>query len=414
MENMISAESLEKLYGKGAEDQLARYEELISLFNDFFGKQEKLRFYSAPGRSEICGNHTDHQRGKALAASVNLDTIAAVHPTGSMRVRVMSRGHLLIDIDLLDLQMREEEKGNSPSLVRGVAAGFVARGMKVGGFDAYTLSNVYSGSGLSSSAAFEILIGTIFNDLFNDDKADPVTLARIGQEAENDYFGKPSGLLDQLACSVGGLISIDFENIREPLVEKLEIDFNSFEYSLCIVKTDGSHADLTDDYAMVPAEMRSVAGYFGKEVLREVDEHEFYKNLPEIRSLFGDRPVLRAAHFFNENRRVEEEKKALASGYFECFKALVIESGRSSFEYLQNVFSSKRPEEEALATALMLSERLLKGKGAWRVHGGGFAGTIQAFVPQAMAPLYKAEMEKIPGFTCSALSIRPCGGIRVI
>ena len=391
-----------------------RLNHAIEQFTSIYGKQN-MKVYSAPGRTEIGGNHTDHQYGKVLAASVNLDTIAVVSETDDKIVRLKSDGYRKVEIDLNDLSIHPEEKGTTQALIRGVAAGMADQGFQIGGFCAYVTSEVLSGSGLSSSAAFEVLIGTIFSGLYNQEKIDAITIALIGQEAENDYFGKPSGLMDQMACSVGGLIYIDFEDPEAPKVERLDVDFEAFGHSLCIVDTKGSHADLTGDYAEIPAEMKKVASFFGADVLRQIDEHAFYKELSLIRKYAGDRAVLRTIHFFDENRRVDAEKEALLAGNFEKFKELVWDSGQSSFKYLQNVYSAHKPEDQSLAIALMLTRKILGNKGVWRVHGGGFAGTIQAFVPNEMAAEYKKRIEQLFGSgSCYVMKIRPFGGKRIL
>ncbi len=395
----------------------AQYERYCSLADDFdevFSADRDVRMFSAPGRTEIGGNHTDHNHGRVLAAGINLDAIALASKNDDNTVRVKSKGYAMDVVDLSDLSVHESETGHSPALVRGVMKGFENLGYKTGGFDAVTASRVLSGSGLSSSAAYEVLVGTMVNYLYNDGKVDPVTIAKIAQYAENEYFGKPCGLMDQMACSVGSFISIDFKNPAEPVIEKVDFDFASCGHSLCIVDTKGSHSNLTDEYAAIRIEMESVAKYFGKSVLREVDREEFEKNIPELRKAVGDRAVLRAIHFYNDNDRVVKEVAALKARDFEAFKSLILESGASSYMYNQNVFATKQPDVQPVSLALAVSEAVLKGKGAWRVHGGGFAGTIQAFVPNDLLEKYKAEIERIFGEgSCYVLSVRPVGGAEI-
>lgn len=395
----------------------AQYERYCSLADDFdevFSADRDVRMFSAPGRTEVGGNHTDHNHGRVLAAGINLDAIALASKNDDNTVRVKSKGYAMDVVDLSDLSVHESETGHSPALVRGVMKGFENLGYKTGGFDAVTASRVLSGSGLSSSAAYEVLVGTMVNYLYNDGKVDPVTIAKIAQYAENEYFGKPCGLMDQMACSVGSFISIDFENPAEPVIEKVDFDFASCGHSLCIVDTKGSHSNLTDEYAAIRIEMESVAKYFGKSVLREVDREEFEKNIPELRKAVGDRAVLRAIHFYNDNDRVVKEVAALKAHDFEAFKSLILESGASSYMYNQNVFATKQPDIQPVSLALSISEAVLKGKGAWRVHGGGFAGTIQAFVPNDLLEKYKAEIERIFGEgSCYVLSVRPVGGAEI-
>jgi galactokinase len=388
--------------------------ETLKCFAERYGKDRDVSLFSAPGRTEIGGNHPDHQHGRVLAAAVNLDLICAAAKNGENVIRIKSQGFPEDIIDLAALAPVESEKEKAASLIRGVAARFQQLGYEIGGFDAYTISDVLKGSGLSSSAAFEVAVGTILNHLFNGGGVDAVRIAQIGQYAENNYFGKPSGLMDQAASAVGGFVAFDFKDPGKPVVEPVDFDFASCGHSLCIVDTGGSHADLTADYAAVAAEMKAVAAYFGKEFLREVNEAAFFENLGALRAALGERQVLRAMHFFGDNARVPKQVEALKKGDFEGFKRMIIESGRSSRELLQNVFSTAAPIQQGLSLALSLSERLLAGKGAWRVHGGGFAGTIQAFVPNEMLAYYRERMENVFGAgTCHVLSIRPYGGVRL-
>lgn len=394
--------------------QYDRYAALADEFARLYKGERDIRLFSAPGRTEVGGNHTDHNHGKVLAAGIDLDAIAAAATNDENIVRVKSAGYSMDVVDLSDLSVQENETGHSPALVRGMCQGFLNYGYKIGGFDAATASRVLSGSGLSSSAAYEVLVGTMLNYLYNDGAVDAVTIAKIAQYAENEYFGKPCGLMDQTACSVGSFVTIDFEDPKAPIIEEVKFDFASCGHALCIVDTKGNHADLTDEYGFIRSEMESVAQYFGKSVLREVSEAEFYSEIAEIRKKVGDRAVLRAMHFYADNARVEKEVAALRAGDFESFKQYILESGSSSYMYNQNVFSVKKPTEQPVSLALAVSERLLRGKGAWRVHGGGFAGTIQAFVPLTLLDTYKSEMERIFGEgACYVLSIRPVGGTEI-
>lgn len=398
----------------GDSSQKERYCRVISEFEELYGNNRVAGLYSAPGRTEIGGNHTDHNHGCVLAASVDLDAIAVAAKSEGNTVNVKSEGYPMDSVDITDLSPRESEFGRSSALVRGVCAEFVSRGYKIGAFDAATASNVLSGSGLSSSAAFEVLLGTILNYMFNDGKVSAVEIAQIAQAAENKFFGKPCGLLDQMTSSVGSFVKIDFNDPSKPVIEKLEFDFASSGHALCIVDTGGSHSDLTDEYAAVRKEMESVAEHLGKNVLREVDETEFMNNIADIRSACGDRAVLRAIHFYGDNARVDKQAAALKCGDFDSFKKYIIESGRSSYMYNQNVFSCKKSAEQPVSLALSLSEKLLDGCGAWRVHGGGFAGTIQAFVPLDKLDEYKDLMEGVFGSgSCYILSVRPVGGIEL-
>lgn len=416
IQNGKFAQRLKKVYitDEEAEKQTERYISLAKDFDGIFGNRDGIRFFSAPGRTEVGGNHTDHNHGRVLAAGINLDAVAIATKNDENIVRVKSRGYSMDTVDLSDLSIDDVDTGHSNALVRGMCDGFVKRGYKIGGFDACTVSSVLSGSGLSSSAAFEVLVGTCLNYLYNDGEIDAVTIAQIAQYAENVHFGKPCGLMDQMASSVGGFITIDFKDPENPVIEKVDFDFASCGHALCIVDTKGNHADLTDEYAAIRTEMESVASYFGKKVLRETDKAEFYKNIPEIREKFGDRAVLRAIHFFGDNDRVVSEVEALRSGNFDEFKRLVCESGASSYMYNQNVYSVKKPNEQPVALGLAVSEQVLKGRGAYRVHGGGFAGTMQAFVPKELLSAYKNAVESVFGEgSCYILLIRPLGGTEV-
>ena len=395
--------------------QSGRLIRLAEEFENLFGSKREVSAFRAPGRTEVCGNHTDHNNGKVLAAGVNLDAICLAAVSDKPVVNVKSEGYSINTIDLGILEPVESETGRSSSLVRGVCAGFKERGYNIGGFDATTASDVISGSGLSSSAAFEVLIGTIINHLFNDGKVDAVEIAQIAQYAENRFFGKPCGLMDQMACSVGGFIAMDFKDPGSPVVQKVDFDFSSCNSGLCITDTGGSHSNLTDEYAAVRQEMEAVAGILGKKVLREITYDDVLENIGVIRNELSDRAALRAIHFYGENDRVDKEVEALTRGDFETFKKLVIESGQSSYMYNQNVFTPKLQGSQPVALALCLSEQLLKGRGAWRVHGGGFAGTIQAFVDTDMIDVYKNTMEAVFGQgCCHVLFISPLGGTKII
>lgn len=409
-------ERLKRIYVSDAEIEL-QHERFCSLSDDFdeiFSADREVRMFSAPGRTEVGGNHTDHNHGRVLAAGINLDAIALASKNEENIIRIKSKGYAMDVVDISDLSVHPEESGHSPALVRGVVKGFLNYGYKVGGFEAVTASRVLSGSGLSSSAAYEVLVGTMLSYLYNNGEVDPVTIAKIAQYAENEYFGKPCGLMDQMACSVGSFITIDFKDPKQPVIEKVDFDFASCGHSLCIVDTKGSHSNLTDEYAAIRVEMESVAQQFGKNVLREVDEEEFRKNIPTLREKLGDRAVLRAIHFFNDNKRVLKEVDALKKNDFEEFKKYIIESGDSSYKYNQNVFAPKQPEIQPVSVALAISEEILNGKGAWRVHGGGFAGTIQAFVPNELLDEYKTGMEEVFGEgSCYVLAVRPVGGAEI-
>lgn len=394
----------------------ARYERAVQGFRkEFGGDPRALSLFSAPGRTEICGNHTDHQHGHVLAGSVNLDVIAAAARNDDGIIRVKSEGYAIDIIDTRDLSIQKKETNHSASLVRGVAARFKELGYPVSGFDAYTSSNVLKGSGLSSSAAFEVLVGNIINTFFADGRETPVSIAQIGQYAENVYYGKPCGLMDQTASSVGGIIAIDFENTDKPVVTKVDAEFADFGYSLVIIDSGADHGDLTDEYAAIPTEMKAAAKVFSKNFLREVPEEEFYRNIPRIREQAGDRAVLRGMHFYADDARVLKLVEALDRKDFDEFKRTIIESGRSSCMYLQNVFASSMPQAQAVSIILALCEKHLAGKGAWRVHGGGFAGTVQAFVPLQDTDAFKEEIEKVIGKgMCHVLSIRPVGGTCIL
>ena len=415
--DVLTNEFLERLsvvYGDEAKLQQDRFYNLAETFEKDFAGCDDIRFFSAPGRTEVGGNHTDHNNGKVLAAAVNLDAIAAVSKRDDGIICVNSAGYTPITVDSADHEIKDNEAGKSDALIRGVCARFKELGYNYGGFNASVTSRVLSGSGLSSSAAYEVLIGTILNYLYNDGKISAVEIAQISQYAENVYFKKPCGLMDQTACSVGGFVQIDFEDTSKPVINKVDFDIAKHGYILCIVDTGGNHADLTGDYAAIRLEMNSVAEYFGKNVLRQVDEKEVFENIGDIRKKTGDRAIERAIHFYNENKRVERLANALSDGDFDEFKNIIIESGKSSYMYNQNCFTLSNPDEQPVALALCICEELLKGKGAYRVHGGGFAGTIQAFVPETDAESFVAAMRKVFGEnSCYILKVRSHGGCEI-
>ena len=394
--------------------QISRYQKAILSFQELYGQKE-IGIYSAPGRTEVGGNHTDHQHGQVLAAAVNLDMIAIVAKTDDNTIKIQSDDFDIAPIMVSYLGKKPEEIGTSEALVRGVAFCLQKMGYKVQGFQAYMTSDVFMGAGLSSSAAFEVMIGTIISGLFNKEEISPVQIAQAGQFAEREYFGKPCGLMDQMASSVGGLVHIDFKNTVNPKVEKLNVDFEKYGHSLCIIDTKGSHEDLTNEYAAIPQEMKKVASYFHQEFLEEVNESKFYDELNTIREKTGDRAILRAIHYFEECKRVEKEVNALQEDDFTAFKKWVKESGDSSYKYLQNIYANSDIQNQSMSLALFLSEQILGDKGVCRVHGGGFAGTIQAFVPNDMVIEYKDKIEKYFGKnSCHILKIRKYGGRKIV
>ena len=408
-------ETLGLLYGAGLEGARARCRRVIAAFETAFGTAPEALF-SAPGRTELGGNHTDHQRGRVLAAGVDLDILAAAAVNHTGVVRFWSEGYPMIVVDLGDRQPKEEEKNSSAALIRGVAARMAQLGCPLGdlGLDAALISSVPGGSGLSSSAAFEVLVGTILDHLFWDGKRTPVEIAQIGQYAENVYFGKPCGLMDQTASSVGGVVAIDFADTAKPVVEAIALDLAAGGYALCILDSGADHADLTDEYAAITKELAAVCACFGKKVLREVPEEDFLAGLPKVRAAAGDRAVLRAFHVYAENRRALEEAQALGEGDLPKFLQLVRESGRSSALYLQNVVPAGQTKKQELLLTIALAERLLEGEGAVRVHGGGFGGTAQAFVPLERLEAFRTGMEAVLGAgSCHVVTIRPVGGVRI-
>ena len=413
-------EKFKKLYGDGKTDFIKeRYLKAVWNFESLYGNRD-IEIISIPGRSEILGIHTDHNHGRVLAAAINLDIIAVVSkslvPGGrKSHIRIKSEGFEPDDVDIENLAPEDSEKFTSKAIIRGVCARFAELGYEIGGFDAYTVSDVLKGSGLSSSAAFEIFVGFTLNHLFNGDKIPPVDIAKIGQCAENNYFGKPCGLMDQTACSVGGFVAIDFKNPSDPIVEKVDFDLTKSGYSLCIVSPGGSHDGLNDEYAAITKEMKQVASYFGKEVLRDVDKAEFNANIKQLRELYGDRAILRAMHYFAENTRVRAGAECLRDGNFEGFLQFVTASGNSSYKYLQNIYVPKDPRNQEISLALAISEEILANKqAAVRVHGGGFAGTIQAFIPKKSVSEYFEKIKSVFGEnSCIELSVRNDGAVVV-
>lgn len=408
---------LSALYGEeNIASQAERYVKAINEFISIYGDIE-CNIFSVPGRSEISGNHTDHNHGEVLAGSINLDIIAVCAKTDDSVIKIKSEG---FPQDVVDVCAYTEPKADdyftSQALIAGMAKAFTDAGYNIGGYQAYTTSNVFKGSGLSSSAAFEVMVGNILNHLYNDGKVDNVEIAKMAQFSENVFFGKPCGLMDQMACAVGGFVHIDFEDTKNPIIEKIDFDMSGAGYALCIVNTGGNHADLNEDYASVPAEMKAVAKFLGHEYLRGTCLADVMVNIKALREEVGDRAILRAYHFFNENERVKAQASALKNGDTDVFLAYVIKSGNSSYKYLQNVYTTKNVAEQGLSLALALTENLLCDTGAaYRVHGGGFAGTIQAFVPFDHVASYKEEIDSAFGEgACHILRIRPQGAIKVI
>lgn len=405
-----------QLYGKEQiSQQRRRYIEAIQSFTELFGEKDNLRVFSAPGRTEIGGNHTDHNHGRILAGSVSIDVIAIVSQNESGIISIKSKGFDMDTVDTSELEINQKEKNKSIALIRGISARFKELGLNIGGFDAYTTSNVLKGSGLSSSAAFEVLVGRIMSGLYNNSEISSVEIAKIAQYSENVYFGKPSGLLDQMASSVGGIITVDFEDNSNPVIEKVDSDFEHSGYALCIVDTGGNHADLTNEYSAIPNEMKLVANKLNVDFLRETDMESLIKSIPKLRPEVSDRAILRAVHFLQDDARVAKQVAALKAGDFEEFKRLIIESGNSSYKYLQNVYSAINVEDQGVSLALCLAEMLLEGRGAWRVHGGGFGGTTQNFVPLDLLDEFKTQIEAVFGEgSCYVLSIRQRGGTELV
>ena len=398
------------LYGDVAAAR-TRFSEAVGEFEKLFPERDGIRLFSAPGRTEIGGNHTDHQHGSVLAGSVDLDVIAIVAPNNSGKVCIKSKGYDMDTVSVSDLDRVEAETGLAAALIRGVLSRFAEMGCTVSGFNAYTTSNVLKGSGLSSSAAFEVLVGNIVNAMFFEGQAAPIEIAKIGQYAEREYFGKPCGLLDQMASSLGGFTYADFHDPSDPVTETIDLDLHAFGYTLCVVDTGGNHANLTQDYADITLECKAVSNALMVDFLRDADEEKFYASLKELRQKCGDRAVLRAYHFFCEQGRVLDQKAALKSGDFSGFLKLVNQSGHSSYDYLQNLYSTSAKTEQGLPLAIALTERFLAGDGAFRVHGGGFAGTIQCYIPTDRLAEYETMINAVFGKgACVVLNIRPVGG----
>ena len=388
-----------------------RYLKACDSFLEIFGDRDNIRIISAPGRTEVGGNHTDHQHGRVLAGSVDLDIIGIVSLNNDNVVRIKSEGFKMDEIELDNLEINPSETGRAAALIRGMCGNFAKRGLSYGGFDAYTTSNVMKGSGLSSSAAFEVFVGTVLNFTLNDGNISPVEIAKMAQNAESVYFGKPCGLLDQSASALGGFTAIDFKDPEKPVVENIKFELEKHGHVLWVVDTGGNHANLTQDYADITVECRNISNHFNAGFLRDVNEEEFFENIAILKEKYGDRAVLRAIHFFAEDMRAENEKNALKSNDFDTFLKLINESGNSSYKYLQNTYSNSNVHEQGLCLGLALTERFLKGRGACRVHGGGFAGTIQCFVPSELIDDYKNMIEKVFGqSSCHILKIRPVGG----
>lgn len=408
---------VEKLYGESSAiylKQLKRYQNAIDAFYSNFGDRNNLEFFSAPGRSEVAGNHTDHNAGKVLAAAINLDAIAAVSKTSDKTITIKSQGYDIFSIDCSRVDKKDDELYTTTALVKGVCEKIKEEGYIIGGFDAYITSDVLKGSGLSSSAAFEVLIVTIVNNLYCNQDISPIKAAQIAQYAENVYFGKPSGLMDQLACSVGGFAVIDFKDSQNPIVEQVDFDFEKSGLALVITDTGGSHDDLNEDYAAINNEMRAVAHQLGRSVMRDINMDDVIDNIVKLRQNVNDRAILRAIHFLNDNLIVDKQAQALKEADIDLFLSLVIKSGQSSWMHLQNCYVSRDYENQGVSLALAVSERILTGKGAYRVHGGGFAGTIQAFMPKEMLDEYIEKMERVFGADCCYnLSVRSIGACKV-
>lgn len=406
-------DSFLKLYGE-TETSRERYAAACDSFAKLYPTSGEIRIFSAPGRTEVSGNHTDHQHGCVLAGSVDMDVIAIVSANDENVIRIKSEGYPEDVIDIADLEKKEDEIGKAVALIRGVCKKFNETGCEIGGFNAYTTSKVLKGSGLSSSAAFEVLVGNIINRMFNQNKTSAIEIAKIGQFAEREYFGKPCGLLDQMASSLGGFTYADFGDPQNPKTQSIELNIADFGYSLCVVDTGGNHANLTDDYAAITEECRKISEALGVEFLRDADENEFYAKISSLREICGDRAVLRAFHFFNEQKRVEAQRKALENKDFAEFLKLVNQSGQSSYDYLQNLYSTSNVSEQGLSLGIALTKQFLGDEGACRVHGGGFAGTIQCYIPTEKIGEYKPYIENAFGEgSCHILTIRPVGGYEV-
>jgi galactokinase len=391
-----------------------RFSEACDAYTEIYGDCQKVRIFTAPGRTEVGGNHTDHQHGCVIAGGVDMDVIAIVGENDDNVIRIKSKGYDMDVLNVGEYEKQDKEIGKAISLIRGVCAKFNSMGYNPKGFNAYTTSNVLKGSGLSSSAAFEVLVANILNGLFAENKVDAIEIAKCSQFAEREYFGKPCGLLDQMASSLGGFTYADFNNPSEPITEKIDLDIKKFGYTLCVVDTGGNHANLTQDYADITIECKQISNALGVEFLRDADVDKFYASLSSLRKEFGERAVLRAFHFFNEQERVLKQREALLKGDFDSFLKLVNESGQSSYDYLQNLYSTTNVKEQGLSLGIALTKQFLNGEGACRVHGGGFAGTIQCYIPTERLADYKQMIEAVYGEnSCSVLSIRPVGGYEI-
>ncbi len=419
-DNNFNIESLvKKFYGDNEQNinyQIDRYQKLINKFKTIFS-HDKFNVFSSPGRIEIGGNHTDHNNGKVLTASINLDSIAVVSKNGNNKITIHSEGFdKPFIVELQNLNIVENEKGTTNALIRGIAFQLINLGYNVGGFDACITSDVLPGSGLSSSASIEVLIGTILNSYYNENKIAPEEIAKIGQFAENNYFGKPCGLMDQMACAVGGIISIDFEDTENPIIERVDYNFSKNGYDILVVDTGGNHADLTEDYASIPEEMKAIAKYFGKNVCREITMQQVFENIKDLRKAVGDRAILRAIHYLSENERVDEQIQSLKDNDLSKFLSLVSDSGNSSFKWLQNIYSNKNQIEQGISLALAVTEKYISkiGNGACRVHGGGFAGTILVFLPTDKTGKYIETITSIFGNnSANILSVRQVGSTKI-
>lgn len=414
MENQLVV-SPEELYGGiNAAAQKTRIRQLLDAYGEAFPVETEPFLFSVPGRTEIGGNHTDHNRGKVIAASIGLDMLAASSPSDDGRVVLLSQGFEKIELSVDALDPVPEERGSSIALVRGVLAGMRREGFRIGGFRAVIDSAIPAGAGLSSSAAFEILVASVLNHLYNSAQISPQRLALIAREAEHTYFGKACGLMDQMTVAMGGFVSIDFKNPESPLVESIPFRFEGSEHTLCIVDTRTGHADMSDEYTSIPSEMSAVAGFFSCKALRQITKADVILNIRALREQFGDRAVLRSMHFFDENKRVERLAYALKKNDVDAFLSNVSKSGNSSAKYLQNSFCTSRPEEQALSLALYTAEKILCCRGACRVHGGGFAGTIQAFVPNDRMIAFVGALDNVFGSgCCRPLTIRTKGAVRI-
>ncbi|MBK8944510.1 MAG: galactokinase [Ignavibacteriae bacterium] len=397
--------------------QIERYKRLLENFENIFGEEKNISIISTPGRTELSGNHTDHNGGKVIAASISLDTVIAFAKSENIISIKSDKYDEIFKVDLNNLSPHENEIGTTNSLIRGIAAQFVIRGFKIGGFNSVLTSNVLQGSGLSSSASVEVTIGSVLNFLYNNNEIPDFVIAQIGQFAENKFFGKPCGLMDQTACAVGGIIKIDFVDNKNPVIHKVNFKLEDFGYKLIVVDTGGTHQNLTDDYSAIPNEMKEVANFFNKEKCSEISLNQFLENINELRKSINDRSILRAFHFLTENIRVDEQIKSLENNDLNQFLNLVKQSGSSSYKFLQNIYSNKNVEEQPISLALAITENFLEeiGEGACRVHGGGFAGTIQVFLPQKNVKDYQKIMEKIFGEnSVNIISIRQFGSVLML